>query len=66
MSHQIFELSLHGEGGLLAQYIREMKADPQSLQQMRLTCRRLYETKYTEEICTKQYISLFRELLGQA
>ena len=56
----------NGEGGLLAQYIREMKVDPQSLQQMRLTCRRLYETKYTEEICTKQYISLFRELLGQA
>ncbi len=55
----------NGEGTLLAQHIREMKENPELVRQMRLTCRKLYETKYTEEICTSQYVSLFRELLGQ-
>lgn len=55
----------NGEGSQLARHIREMKADPELVRQMRLTCRKLYETKYTEEICTSQYVSLFRELLGQ-
>ena len=55
----------NGEGKRLARHIREMKADPETVGRMRLTCRKLYETKYTEEICTSQYVSLFRELLGQ-
>ena len=55
----------NGEGTLLAQHIREMKENPELVRQMRLTCRKLYETKYTEEICTSQYVSLFRELLEQ-
>lgn len=55
----------NGEGSQLARHIREMKADPELVRQMRLTCRKLYETKYTEEICTSQYVSLFRELLEQ-
>ena len=42
-----------------------MKADPEAVGQMRKVCRGLYETKYTEEICTQQYVSLFRELLEQ-
>lgn len=56
----------NGEGTLLAQHIREMKADPQTVSRMRTVCRKLYETKYTEEICTSQYVTLFRELLEQA
>ena len=56
----------NGEGTLLAQHIREMKADPETLSRMRMVCRKLYETKYTEEICTSQYVTLFRELLEQA
>ena len=56
----------NGEGTLLAQHIREMKADPETVSQMRMVCRKLYETKYTEEICTSQYVTLFRELLEQA
>ena len=56
----------NGEGTLLAQHIREMKADPETVSRMRTVCRKLYETKYTEEICTSQYVTLFRELLEQA
>lgn len=56
----------NGEGSLLAQHIREMKADPETVSRMRMVCRKLYETKYTEEICTSQYVTLFRELLEQA
>ena len=55
----------NGEGKRLARHIREMKADPETVGQMRKVCRGLYETKYTEEICTQQYVSLFRELLEQ-
>lgn len=55
----------NGEGKHLAQHILDMKADPEAVGQMRKICRRLYETKYTEEICTQQYVSLFRELLEQ-
>lgn len=56
----------NGEGSLLAWHIREMKADPETVSRMRMVCRKLYETKYTEEICTSQYVTLFRELLEQA
>ena len=56
----------NGEGTLLAQHIREMKEKPDMVRRMRLTCRELYEKKYTEEICTQQYVTLFRELLEQA
>ena len=56
----------NGEGSLLARHIREMKADPETVSRMRMVCRKLYETKYTEEICTSQYVTLFRELLEQA
>lgn len=55
----------NGEGELLVQHIRAMMQNPEGLAQMRRTCRRIYETKYTREICTEQYVSLFRELLGQ-
>ena len=55
----------NGEGGLLARHIRQMKADPEMVARMRKTCRKLYEEKYTEEICTSQYVTLFRELLEQ-
>ena len=55
----------NGEGKRLAQHILDMKADPEAVGQMRKICRGLYETKYTEEICTSQYVSLFQELLEQ-
>ena len=56
----------NGEGGLLARHIREMKENPELVSRMRTVCRKLYEEKYTEEICTSQYVTLFRELLEQA
>lgn len=55
----------NGEGERLARYIRALRADPEGRSRMRRTCRKLYEEKYTQTICTEQYISLFRELLGQ-
>ena len=55
----------NGQGQLLARYIRELQANPQRVSQMRRTCRELYEAKYTTEICTEKYVSLFRELLEQ-
>lgn len=55
----------NGEGGLLARHIREMKENPELVSRMRTVCRKLYEEKYTEEICTSQYVTLFRELLEQ-
>lgn len=55
----------NGEGALLAEKIRELRENPETLQAMRRTCRALYEEKYTEEICTAQYVQLFQELLGQ-
>ena len=56
----------NGEGCQLARHIREMKAAPEAVERMRRTCRKLYETKYTEKICTQQYVTLFRELLEQS
>ncbi len=53
------------EGALLAEKIRWLKDSPETVQSMRLVCRSLYEKKYTKEICTAQYVRLFRALLGQ-
>ena len=53
----------NGDCGGLAKAILEMKADPAAHAAMRKTCRQLYLNKYTTEICTDQYVSLFRELL---
>lgn len=53
----------NGESAALAAVIREMRDDPASHAQMRHKCRELYLNKYTTEICTKEYVSLFRQLL---
>lgn len=53
----------NGDSDGLAQAIREMRDDPETHAVMRKTCRQLYLNKYTTEICTDQYVSLFRELL---
>lgn len=55
----------NGEGALLAEKIRSLKESPGTVQSMRHVCRSLYEEKYTKEICTAQYVRLFRALLGQ-
>lgn len=54
----------NGESQKLAQCIRTLRADPERLLRMRKTCRRLYLEKYTTEICTQKYVTLFRQLLG--
>ena len=53
----------NGESEKLAQAIRSMREDPESLASMGKTCRNLYLSKYTTEICTEKYVSLFRQLL---
>ena len=55
----------NGEGERLAEKIRMLKDSPETVQTMRRVCRSLYEKKYTKEICTAQYVRLFRVLLGQ-
>ena len=55
----------NGEGQLLAQHIRELRQNPREVARMRRVCREIYEAKYTREICTEKYVSLFRELLEQ-
>ena len=53
----------NGDSDALAQAIREMQADPDAHGVMRRISRQLYLNKYTTEICTDQYVSLFRMLL---
>ena len=53
----------NGESAALARAIREMREDPKAHGAMRQKCRELYLKKYTTEICTEQYVSLFRQLL---
>ena len=53
----------NGEAEKLADSIREMRENPEKLASMRATCRELYLNKYTTEICTEKYVSLFRQLL---
>ena len=52
----------NGESEKLATLIRDMALQPEKMNEMRQSCRRLYLEKYTTEICTEKYISLFREL----
>lgn len=52
----------NGEGHELAEAIRSMRADPAVHKAMRSSCREIYLEKYTTEICTNQYVTLFREL----
>ncbi len=47
----------------LAEAIRDLRDHPQKQETMRQTCRELYLRKYTTEICTNQYVALFRTLL---
>ena len=53
----------NGESKQLAEAIRSLQAAPEKLTAMRKTCRAIYLEKYTTEICTGKYVSLFRQLL---
>lgn len=53
----------NGEVEALADAIRQMREDSQTHAAMAKTCRELYLSKYTTEICTDKYVSLFRQLL---
>ena len=53
----------NGESEALAHAITTLREDPGMLQAMRDTCRRIYLENYTTEICTKKYVTLFRQLL---
>lgn len=53
----------NGESEKLAAAITDLRENPETLSRMRSTCRRIYLENYTTEVCTKKYITLFRELL---
>lgn len=53
----------NGESERLAEVIRALRDDPQACDAMRQVCRSLYLQKYTPQVCTAKYISLFRRLL---
>ena len=55
----------NGESRRLAELIRGMAPDPRGREAMSRKCRELYLSRYTPEICTGQYVSLFRQLLGR-
>lgn len=56
----------NGESEQLAQAICRLAEDPELAAAMGKKCRETYLEKYTTEICTKQYTTLFRSLLGGA
>lgn len=55
----------NGESQRLAELIHGLAADPQGREAMSRKCRELYLTRYTPEICTGQYVDLFRRLLAR-
>lgn len=56
----------NGESEKLAEIIRSLEKDPETLAAMGKCCRETYLKKYTTEICTKQYVTLFRKLFADA
>ena len=53
----------NGESEQLAKAIRMMRDDPARRQLMSQKCRELYLKKYTREICTGKYVSLFQKII---
>ena len=53
----------NGESEKLAGHILALRSDRETLDTMRRRCRAIYLEKYTTEICTEKYTSLFRALL---
>ena len=53
----------NGESSKLAEAIRTLRDNPEKQKTMRQTCREIYLKHYTTEICTKKYVTLFRDLL---
>ncbi len=54
----------NGESQRLAELICSLQKDPAVVKAMSEKCRSLYLEKYTTEICTGKYVSLFRNLLS--
>ena len=53
----------NGESDRLAQAIRTLRDNPDLCKRMGRTSRELYLKKYTREICTEKYVTLFQKLL---
>lgn len=49
----------------LAQAIRDLMATPEKQPQRCAAARRCFREKYTADICTRQYVTLFEKLLGK-
>ena len=53
----------NGESKKLAASVRALRDDPEKQKAMGQTCRSIYLSNYTTDICTKKYVTLFRALL---
>lgn len=53
----------NGDSAGLAGAIRQMKASSEMQKNMRQVCRQIYLKKYTTEMCTQKYVTLFRNIL---
>ena len=53
----------NGQSQALADAIRTLRDDPERRQSMRRKCREIYLEKYTREICTQKYVSLFQKII---
>ncbi len=53
----------NGESQKLAASVRALRDDPEKQKAMGQTCRSIYLSNYTTDICTKKYVTLFRALL---
>ena len=45
--------------------INELLEDPGKRKTMGKRCREIFEEKYTEKICTNQYVDMMKKLLGE-
>ena len=54
-----------GQGQTLADTIRQLRENPETLTAMRQRCREIYLEKYTPEKCLPKYQALFQELLEE-
>src|SRR5699024_7775445 len=54
-----------GEESNLVDAIMEMKGDVEKQKIMGDNCRQVFLKKYTKDICTKKYVKLMNEILGE-
>lgn len=54
-----------GDNDKIIEAINELLEDPGKRKTMGKRCRKIFEEKYTEKICTNQYVDMMKNLLGE-